>query len=272
MTNEEMLNRLNELMPNNPGIADMQEAINQIIEFDEETLTPTMIETMIQTIKVMFDSSVTSEMTSTLKRSFHDQGLTRADVTQYLGHFENDVQVFINDLNLSVNKRKIINAMFEPMIETFNKITEQYHSYDIVLPMTLDEGAQEPTYAHETDAAADLYAADTVVLPAHSISNMVRTGVHIQLPEGWIAMIFPRSSIGSKTGLRLSNSAGIIDQEYLGPLGVLYDNISDSDYTINKGDRIAQLMVMPSYHFKAKIVDKLTPTTRGEGGFGSSGK
>jgi len=272
MTNEEILNRLNELMPNNPGVTDMQEAINQIIALNEETLTPTMMDTIIQTIKLMFNANVTTEMTNSVKRSLHDQGLNRADVVQYLGHFENDVQTFLNDLDLSINKRKIIDAMFEPMIETFNSITEQYHNYDIVLPMTLDEGAKEPTYAHETDAAADLYAADTVVLPAHSISNMVRTGVHIQLPEGWIAMIFPRSSIGAKTGLRLSNSAGIIDQEYLGPLGVLYDNISDSDYTINKGDRIAQLMVMPSYHFKAKIVDKLTPTTRGEGGFGSSGK
>ena len=111
-----------------------------------------------------------------------------------------------------------------------------------------------------TDAAADLYAADTVTLAPHSTSNMIRTGVHIALPEGWMAMIFPRSSIGAKTGLRLSNSCGIIDSEYRGPLGVLYDNISDSEYTINAGDRIAQLLVMPNYHFRAKVVDTLDET------------
>ena len=59
---------------------------------------------------------------------------------------------------------------------------------------------------------------------------------------------------------------------YRGPLGVLYDNISDSDYTINAGDRIAQLLVMPSYRFRAEKVDILDNTDRGQGGFGSSGK
>ena len=158
------------------------------------------------------------------------------------------------------------------MLEMIEEVVNTYHVYDIILPMTLEEGAQEPAYAHDTDACADLYAADTIILPAHSLSNMIRTGVHIQLPEGWLAMIFPRSSIGAKTGLRLSNSVGIIDQGYLGQLGVLYDNTSNSDYTINKGDRIAQLMIIPSYRFKAQIVDHLQETDRGEGGFGSSGK
>ena len=207
-----------------------------------------------------------------IKNDFDRRQVNRAEVNQYYINLKNNIATLINELKPSQQKLALLNSVFDPMISMVEEVVRTYHVYDIVLPMTLDEGAQEPTYAHETDAAADLYAADTIVLPAHSISNMVKTGVHIQLPEGWIAMIFPRSSIGSKTGLRLSNSAGIIDQEYLGPLGVLYDNISDSDYTINKGDRIAQLMVMPSYHFKAKIVDKLTPTTRGEGGFGSSGK
>ena len=128
-----------------------------------------------------------------------------------------------------------------------------------------------PTYAHESDAAADLYAKEKQIIPAHSISNMINTGVKIALPEGWMAMIFPRSSIGAKTGLRLSNSCGIIDSTYRGNLGILYDNISDSDYTIEEGDRIAQLLIMPSYHFRAELVDKVPDTVRGEGGFGSTG-
>ena len=70
-----------------------------------------------------------------------------------------------------------------------------------------------PTYAHESDAAADLYAADEITIPANSISNLVRTGVHIALPENWTAIVVPRSSIGMKTGLRLSNSQGIIDSK-----------------------------------------------------------
>ena len=89
--------------------------------------------------------------------------------------------------------------------------------------------------------------------------------------EGWLAMILPRSSMGVKTPLRLSNSVGLIDSGYRGELGVIYDNTSDNDYQISAGDRIAQLLVMPSYRFKAQVVDVLVDSDRGEGGFGSSG-
>ena len=139
--------------------------------------------------------------------------------------------------------------------------------------MTVDTaaGAKVPTYAHDTDAAADLYAMETTVLEGNSLGNKIRTGVKIQLPEGWQALIIPRSSIGAKTSLRLSNSVGLIDSGYRGELGVLYDNTSDEPYTVNAGDRIAQLLVMPSYRFQAKVVDILADSDRGEGGFGSSG-
>ena len=138
--------------------------------------------------------------------------------------------------------------------------------------MTLEKGAQKPTYAHDTDACADLYAMEDTIMPARTMSNMIKTGVHVALPEGWLAMIFPRSSIGLKTPLRLSNSVGIIDSEYRGQLGVIYDNFSDSDIEIKAGERIAQILVMPSYKFKADIVDILPASSRGEGGFGSTGK
>lgn len=272
MTNEELLNRLQEILPENPNNGNMADMINSIMEYDEQTLTPTMTNTLVEVISTMFNDNTTNEMIEGAKKDLNSNNITRTDVLTYLSNFENGIQQLINDLQPSTNQRTILNAIFKPMINIFNEIIAQYHKYDITLPMTLDEGAREPSYAHNTDACADLYAADTVVVPAHSTSNMIRTGVHIQLPEGWMAMIFPRSSIGAKTGLRLSNSVGIIDTEYLGPLGILYDNISDSDYTINAGDRIAQMMVMPSYHFKAKVVDQLEATSRGEGGFGSSGK
>ena len=262
----------NNIFMQNDGLQPLQDIVQSIMEFNDVSLTPTLVNNLTESINSLITPSMRDSTIAAIKNDFDRRQVNRAEVNQYYINLKNNIATLINELKPSQQKLALLNSVFDPMISMVEEVVRTYHVYDIVLPMTLDEGAQEPTYAHETDAAADLYAADTIVLPAHSISNMVKTGVHIQLPEGWIAMIFPRSSIGSKTGLRLSNSAGIIDQEYLGPLGVLYDNISDSDYTINKGDRIAQLMVMPSYHFKAKIVDKLTPTTRGEGGFGSSGK
>ena len=162
----------------------------------------------------------------------------------------------------------------EKIFNIFDEAAAKYHSYSIELPMTVDTeaGAQVPSYAHETDAAADLYAMETTVIQGNTLGNKIRTGVKIQLPEGWLAFILPRSSIGAKTPLRLSNSVGLIDSGYRGELGILYDNISDTPYTINAGDRIAQLLVMPSYRFQAKVVDILADSDRGEGGFGASGK
>ena len=113
---------------------------------------------------------------------------------------------------------------------------------------------------------------EDMVIPAHSLSNKVHTGVRIALPENWVFFLDPRSSIGAKTGLRLSNSLGVIDEEYRGEVIVLYDNISDSDYEIKAGDRIAQGWPQPVYRFKAVVVDSLPDTERGEGGFGSTGK
>ena len=172
------------------------------------------------------------------------------------------------------NKKILIDTITDKMFGIFDDAVAKYHSYAIELPMTVDTaaGAQVPTYAHETDAAADLYAMDDQIFPAHSYGNRIHTGVKIQLPEGWLAMILPRSSMGTKTPLRLSNSVGLIDSGYRGELGVLYDNTSDNEYKVNAGDRIAQLLVMPSYRFQAKIVDILADSDRGEGGFGASGK
>ena len=115
-------------------------------------------------------------------------------------------------------------------------------------------------------------ALEDTIIPAHSLSNLVHTGLRIALPENWVFMLDPRSSIGFKSGLRLSNSIGIIDEDYRGEIGVLYDNISDSDYEIKAGDRIAQCWVQPVHRFRPVEVDILPATTRGEGGFGSTGK
>jgi len=169
------------------------------------------------------------------------------------------------------NRKVLVDTIMAKVFNIFYKALDKYHSYAIELPIQLEDGAQVPTYAHEDDAAADLYAFEEMEISAHTKSTPVKTGVHIQLPEGWVAFILPRSSIGAKTPLRLSNSVGVIDSGYRGEVRALYDNISDESYQIHKGDRIAQMLVMPSYRFKANIVDSLEDSDRGEAGFGSTG-
>lgn len=266
------INELADVLGENETLDPLMGVITQIMNFDENLLTPQVAENLHNTIRSMYSPELIETSKKELITSLEARGLTKAGAHEFLGNLEHDVQDVFDTLQPSANKSTLLHAIFDPITELFKEVIEHYHAYDFELPIALEKEAHVPTYAHDTDTGADLYAAETIVIPAHSIGNKVKSGVRIALPENWTAYIVPRSSIGTKTPLRLSNSVGVIDSDYRGELGILYDNISDSDYTINAGDRIAQLIVMPAYHFKPQVVDILPATERNEGGFGSSGK
>lgn len=268
--NDEFLD-FSELVENNVGLQPLMDVVEAVMSLPDDSLTDTTIETLHQAIDENITPKVRVESIKDMQDAFEAQHYNRKEVLQIIESAKVELDNFLLQLQPSEKKLSLLRTIFNMLYEIFDAAAEQYHSYNIELPIMLEQGAKVPTYAHDTDAAADLYAADTVTLLAHSTSNMIRTGVHIGLPEGWMAIILPRSSIGAKTGLRLSNSAGVIDSSYRGQLGVLYDNISNSEHTIHAGDRIAQLLVMPSYRFKATVVEALDETDRGEGGFGSTG-
>jgi len=267
-----MENNFADIISSDTNLQPLMDVIEQIMGIPEENLTEENIDIIAGMITGAFTDKIRNESVNEMVKNFEDENLSRAAARENVEASKLAIDEAINELKPSANKRRLFDEIFSIFYNIFDAALERYHNYNIVLPIKLDEGATVPTYAHETDACADLYAAENITLPAHSFSNMVKTGVHIALPEGWMAMIFPRSSIGAKTQNRLSNSVGIIDSEYRGQLGVLYDNLSDSDYEIKAGDRVAQMLVMPSYKFKADVVDILPASERGEGGFGSTGK
>jgi dUTP pyrophosphatase len=247
-------------------------AIQSLTEIKEENLTDEVMVAVQENFKQQLSPQMVKQAVNEMIKNMEEQGLTKeeaADAVKAIKDLMNEM--VYGEQQYTGNKKKLIDDIIQSTYSIFDQAVEQYHSYNIVLPMTLEEGAKEPTYAHESDAAADLYALEDTDLNAHTYGNKIRTGVHIQLPEGWLAMILPRSSIGAKTPFRLSNSVGLIDSGYRGELGVLYDNTSDTNSFIRKGDRIAQLLVMPSYRFKAEIVESLEDSDRGTGGFGSTG-
>ena len=251
------------------------DAINGLIGLEDEVLTDEAMKTILNNIDVQFSTGIVEQSINQMIKGFDEQNLTKTDALQSIEALSNTIKEMVyGDHDFTGNKKILVDQILEKTFSIFNAAVEKYHSYNIELPMTVDTeaGAKVPTYAHETDAAADIYAMADQTISAHTYGNMIRTGVKIQLPEGWQALILPRSSIGTKTPLRLSNSVGLIDSGYRGELGVLYDNTSDTDYQISAGDRIAQLLVMPSYRFKANVVDILADSDRGEGGFGASGK
>lgn len=249
------------------------DAIKSLANMDEEFLTDEQLQLMLNGIDEQFSPELVQQSINQIVKNLEDQGLTKVEANDAVKSLSDTIRDLIYGENVySGNKKVLIDNVTQRLFDIFNAAAEKYHSFSIELPMTIENGAKVPTYAHETDAAADLYALETVIVEGNTLGNKIRTGVKIQLPEGWLAMILPRSSIGAKTPLRLSNSVGLIDSGYRGELGVLYDNISDSPYTINAGDRIAQLLVMPSHRFQAKVVDILNDSDRGETGFGDSGK
>lgn len=130
-----------------------------------------------------------------------------------------------------------------------------------------------PYYATPGSAAMDLHACldEAVTIPARG-RTVVPTGIAIALPSpDYVALVFARSGLGIKHGVAPSNCVGVIDSDYRGEVMVGLQNSGDTDYTIQPGDRIAQLMVIPVVQAQVRMVDELDETRRGSGGFGSTG-
>lgn len=132
--------------------------------------------------------------------------------------------------------------------------------------------AKIPTYAHEGDQGADIYAVEDMIIPPHSYGILVPTGIKMLIPHDWAVSIRPRSGLSKNSTLRISNAPATIDQQYRGEIKVLMDNIGDAPVAIKTGERIAQMILERNYQASYHRVESVSPDTeRGEGGFGSSG-
>jgi len=130
-----------------------------------------------------------------------------------------------------------------------------------------------PRYQSKYAAGADLQAAiyeDLVLKPGQR--ELIPTGLRIELPEGFEAQIRPRSGLAVKQGITIVNAPGTIDSDYRGEIKVLLINLGHSDYTIKRGDRIAQMVICPVVTVNFIIQESINETLRGRGGFGSTGK
>lgn len=130
-----------------------------------------------------------------------------------------------------------------------------------------------PEYATPLSAGLDLKAAiDEPIVLEPLKRAIVPTGLYIALPEGFEAQIRPRSGLAAKHGITVLNSPGTIDADYRGELKVILVNLSDEAFTINPGERIAQMVVARFEQVQWELSDSLDETSRGEGGFGSTGR
>ena len=130
--------------------------------------------------------------------------------------------------------------------------------------------ARVPEYAHDTDAGADLRTMEGCTLRSLE-RRLLPTGIAVQIPEGYYGAVVPRSGLAAKRGLTVLNAPGTIDSGYRGEVGVCLVNLSTETQTIEEGERIAQLIILP--YEKADFIRslELEPTVRGDGSFGSTG-
>ena len=139
----------------------------------------------------------------------------------------------------------------------------------------LDPDAALPAYARPGDAGADLVAREDVVLAAGGGRAAVPTGVAVAIPEGWAGFVLPRSGLALRHGVTLLNAPGLVDSGYRGELiAVLVNTDPDADYTVRRGDRIAQLVVQRVESATFVVGDELpaSGSERGTGGFGHTGR
>lgn len=143
----------------------------------------------------------------------------------------------------------------------------------MLLVKVINKGNQPlPTYATELSAGMDLRADIKEALTLHTLDRvLVPTGLYIELPAGYEAQIRTRSGLAIKHGIVSLNSPGTVDADYRGEIGVELINLSRDPYTIYPGERIAQMVVAKHETIEFKIVDKLSETERGKGGFGHTG-
>ncbi|HVB50567.1 MAG TPA: dUTP diphosphatase [Acidimicrobiales bacterium] len=142
-----------------------------------------------------------------------------------------------------------------------------------IFTKVLHPDAVLPSYANEGDAGCDLVAVESCTLSARGGRALVATGLAVAIPEGHGGFVLPRSGLASKHGVTCANSPGLIDPGYRGEVKVALVNLDpEHDYHVEKGDRIAQLVVVPLATSNFLVVDELPSAPRGEGGFGSSGR
>lgn len=135
------------------------------------------------------------------------------------------------------------------------------------------EGLELPSYETDGSAGMDLRAAITdLITVAPGARELIPTGICIALPIGTEAQIRPRSGLAIRNGISMVNSPGTIDADYRGEIQVILINHGQDDFIINRGDRIAQMVISPVLQAQWKQVDTLNETQRGDGGFGHTGR
>ena len=174
------------------------------------------------------------------------------------------------DSDLSTNKKTVLKTFLRNIGELAIDLRKNPRERIGVKIFKINKNAKIPTYANPSDAGADIYAAEDIILEPNS-TTLVSTGIKVDIPAGYALFIYPRSGMSLKTKIRVANSVGVIDHLYHEEIKVIMDNNSNEAYSIKTGDRIAQMIIMPVPMIKFEETTE-DLSVNGRSGFGSTGQ
>lgn len=201
-------------------------------------------------------------------------GVTTETLKEEKEYYEEIIHDISQEPDLSDSKKEFFVILFNALADIHEQLLMSGRTQIEVKITKLNPDAVIPQYAHPTDAGADISAIETVTIQPGE-TKIVKTGIAIAIPAGYEVQIRPRSSLSVKSKLRIPNTPGTIDTEYRGEIGVPIWNAGDVPYVIEKGMKIAQMLIAPTPMIKwneVATVDELGTTSRGNGGFGSTDK
>lgn len=263
-----MTNETKELLKNTPGIEDeIAEQLATILSVPDEQfdmIYPTLIDGIRKTYESeQFQTDMLKQMSILPTGTVEDN---RAAVAEFLNAFDSDD-------TLSPKKKELLHIMFDSVLDVYERLLISGRQNVTVKITKLNPDAIIPEYAHPTDAGCDVCAVEEVkIMPQETA--IVKTGIAIAIPAGYEVQVRPRSGLSYKTKLRIANAPGTIDADYRGEVGIIVHNTGDVPYVVEKGMKIAQLLIAPTPKInwvEVESVEALGSTERGAGGYGSTG-
>lgn len=246
----------------------MQEEIKQVFK-TIQNLPDESVELILPQIEEEFKKMVDEQdLVNKTKTEFLEQGYTVADIVALKESYDTIAEDYFKIVKPTSPKGRYISALVGVYKGILDKILKEGFSRTVNVKIVKDtEDAILPTYAHFDDAGADLYANEEVDIQPNEV-KIISTGLRVEIPNGYEMQVRPRSGMTTKTSV--IGQFGTVDSGYRGPLGVMLYNHGDAPYHVQKGDRIAQAVIAPTYHGNFLISESLSETERGEGGFGST--
>lgn len=267
-------------MQQNPNLLDdlLNEQLSGILDADDATLEVMLASGQIDAIT---DGLYTQRTIREQVNQFRTDGMSKEDVWEQLEDYQHsigDLLAMLSEAEGQDSARvRVIDKLLSPGADFLREVHRKFAEGDCLLKVELMEGAKIPTRAHEADAGMDIYASDGhTLLPGETYA--IGTGLKVAIPHGWQLSVRPRSGL-SRQGIVVANSPGTVDSNYHAEVAVLLTNTTNSEYTINAGDRIAQFVLEKVYAAQWEQVDNLEEhieqsrtNESGEQGFGSTGR